>query len=148
MQKITRSPSYLVRNPHSYCFRINVPKDLQRYIEKKELRWSLRTGYRSVAKQKARALAYEVQTLFQGIRELVAVGDLSNQEIKRIVNEHIQNLLKSVEYLRIERFPLEMVGNLLPLMDRYIDQLGQEFQRQLVECNYVPAFQYARRMLP
>ena len=52
--KISKSPSYLIRNPYTYCFRMNVPKDLQPYIGKKELRYSLRTGYLGVAKQKAR----------------------------------------------------------------------------------------------
>jgi len=27
--QIGRSPSYLVRNPHSYCFRMRVPVDIQ-----------------------------------------------------------------------------------------------------------------------
>jgi len=39
------SPSYLVRNHYSYCFRMNVPMDLQPFIGKKELRYSLKTGY-------------------------------------------------------------------------------------------------------
>ncbi|MFZ7128285.1 MAG: DUF6538 domain-containing protein [Desulfobacterales bacterium] len=92
MQKITRSPSYLIRNAHSYCFRLVVPLDLQPYICKKELRWSLRTGYLSDAKQKARAMAVEVQALFQSVREMVVMGDLTDIEIKKLVNGHFQNL--------------------------------------------------------
>jgi hypothetical protein len=57
MHQITRSPFYLIRNPHSYCFRINIPKDLQPIIGKKELRRSLKTRYLSVVKAKARVMA-------------------------------------------------------------------------------------------
>jgi hypothetical protein len=38
------SPSYLIRNRYSYGFRLRVPADLQEYVGKKELRYSLRTG--------------------------------------------------------------------------------------------------------
>jgi len=30
-----RPPSYLARNPYSYCFRMFVPNDLQRFLGKK-----------------------------------------------------------------------------------------------------------------
>jgi hypothetical protein len=45
MKPITGSPSYLIRNPYSYCFRMKVPKDLQGIVGKKEIRYSLHTGY-------------------------------------------------------------------------------------------------------
>lgn len=45
MHQITRSPSYLIRNPHSYCFRMTVPAELRPLIGKRELRYSLQTGY-------------------------------------------------------------------------------------------------------
>ncbi len=44
MRTLSKSPHYLIRNPHSYCFRVNVPKDLQQLVGKKELRYSLKTG--------------------------------------------------------------------------------------------------------
>ncbi len=65
MQKLTKSPSYLIRNPYSYCFRIMVPKDLQAYVAKKELRYSLRKGYIPQAMCKARYLASQVHILFR-----------------------------------------------------------------------------------
>ena len=49
MKSISRSPHYLVRNPHSYCFRVNVPKDLQQLVGRRELRYSLKTGAVGVA---------------------------------------------------------------------------------------------------
>ena len=47
------SPSFLIRNRYSYCFRMNVPIDLRPMIGKKEFRYSLKTGYLSEAKSKA-----------------------------------------------------------------------------------------------
>ena len=120
MGKATRSPSYLVRNPYSYCFRINVPTDIQPYIGKKELRRSLRTGYMSVAKQKARKMAAEVQILFEWIRETAMIGDLSDNDIQQMVNEHIQKWFKVMEYLRTERFRPEQREKLDGLMNGWI----------------------------
>ena len=45
MRASPKSPSYLVRNPYSYCFRMVVPKDLQKFVGRRELRYTLRTGY-------------------------------------------------------------------------------------------------------
>jgi hypothetical protein len=67
--KTSRSPSYLVRNPYTYCFRMNVPKDLQAYIGRKELRYALKTGYLGKAKYKARIIAGQVQRVFKILRE-------------------------------------------------------------------------------
>jgi hypothetical protein len=50
--KVKQILSFLVRNPYTYCFRMNVPKDLQSRIGKKDLRYSLRTGYLGIAKHK------------------------------------------------------------------------------------------------
>jgi hypothetical protein len=69
MKPCSKSPNYLVRNPYSYCFRMTVPKDLQKVVGKKELRYSLKTGYLNDAKYKARILAGQVQRLFQHLRK-------------------------------------------------------------------------------
>ncbi len=61
MKQINRSPSYLVRNAHSYCFRLAIPKDLQTLVGKRELRYSLGTGYIGQAKNKSRYIASQVQ---------------------------------------------------------------------------------------
>ena len=63
------SPSYLVRNTYSYCFRMVVPSDLTGFVGKKELRYSLKTGYIGIAKTKARILAGQVQLLFRLLRK-------------------------------------------------------------------------------
>jgi len=96
--KIGRSPSYLIRNPYTYCFRMNVPKDLQRYVGKKELRYSLRTGYLGLAKQKARLLAGNIQYLFRYLRDRGHImSTLTDYQIQKIVNAYIREKLQSVE---------------------------------------------------
>ena len=81
--KISRSPSYLVRNPYTYCFRMNVPKDLQSYIGRKELRYSLKTGYLGDAKYKARVIAGQVQLIFKLLRK-------GNSSLMKLSDNRIQ----------------------------------------------------------
>lgn len=69
MYKTAHSPTYLVKNPYSYCFRIKVPEDLQPTLSKKELRYSLKTGNLPEAKTKARLLAGEVQLIFKRLTD-------------------------------------------------------------------------------
>ncbi len=95
MKPITGSPSYLVRNPYSYCFRMKVPKDLQGIVGKKEIRYSLHTGYVSIARNKARFLACQVQLIFRFLRKGgTALSKLSDDQIKVLVEHHIKNTLE------------------------------------------------------
>jgi len=85
-----RSPSYLVRNPYSYCFRMFVPKDLQPYIGRKELRYSLKTGYLSTAKYKARIMAGQVQRLFKFLRKGNSpLMKLSENQIQELIDKYL-----------------------------------------------------------
>lgn len=147
MSRITRSPSYLIRNPNSYCFRMTVPEDLQPYVQKMELRWSLNTRYISAAKKSARALAVAVQDLFQTVREMVAMGELTDSEIRQIVNDRIRSLIKAVEYLRTENFPKETQDKFLPMFKRHPARIAQSAKRDLANCNYLDAFFYVRQMI-
>ncbi|MDB4442264.1 tyrosine-type recombinase/integrase [bacterium] len=98
MKLNTKSPSYLIRNPHSYCFRLTVPKDLQKFVGKTELRYSLKTGYIGVAKQKARYLAGQVQYLFQYLREGgLALSGISDEKIQQMVNRYIKDQIADLE---------------------------------------------------
>jgi len=91
MPPIGSSPSYLIRNQYSYCFRMNVPKDLQPYLSRKELRYSLRTGYVGLAKHKARYLAVQVQILFKSLRKGgLALKSLSDDRVRELVNQYIR----------------------------------------------------------
>ena len=97
MLPIGKSPSYLVRNRHSYCFRMNVPVDLQPFIGKKELRYSLKTGYIGVAKHKSRYLAAQIRFLFNSFREgYSALKRLTDDQIRKIVNQYIQDRIKFI----------------------------------------------------
>ena len=88
-----RSSAYLSRNKHSYCFRIRVPVDIRHYLGKKELRYSLRTGYLGKAKLKARSLASMVQLLFQELRGgPLRFMELSDQEIQNLVLKHLEKI--------------------------------------------------------
>lgn len=100
--KIGKSPSYLIRNPYTYCFRMNVPRDLQRYVGKKELRYSLKTGYLGLAKRKARMLAGNIQCLFRWLRDKgYVISKLTNSQIQEsLVNELIGHVVESLSYGR------------------------------------------------
>ena len=95
MKPIPKSPSYLIRNPHSYCFRLTVPKDLQKFVGKTELRYSLKTGYIGVAKQKSRFLAAQVQLIFRYLRKGGTIlGRLTHDQIQKLVQTHIRNSIE------------------------------------------------------
>jgi len=96
--KIGKSPSYLVRNPYTYCFRMNVPQDIQPYIGRKELRYSLKTGYLSNAKYRARLMAGQVQELFRFLREgNTLLMKLSDNQIQELIDNYLKDLIKSYE---------------------------------------------------
>jgi hypothetical protein len=85
MKAPTRSPHYLVRNPYSYCFRVNVPKDLQRLVGKKELRYSLRTGFVGAARDKGQLIAVQVRQIFSCLRKGGRkLADLTDEKIQEL----------------------------------------------------------------
>ncbi|MBT8762474.1 site-specific integrase [Desulfohalobiaceae bacterium Ax17] len=96
MSSITKSPSYLIRNSSSYCFRLVIPKDLRPIICKTELRYSLRTGSLSIAKHRARLMASYVHRLFIELRSKKVLF-LRNQELnKKTINESLKKYFKKV----------------------------------------------------
>jgi hypothetical protein len=98
MKPSSRSPAYIVRAPFSYCFRLNVPADLQRFVGKREIRYSLRTGYLGVAKSKARFLAVSIQLLFRTLRRGGSIlTDLDDSKIRGLVNEYLEQHKKGLE---------------------------------------------------
>lgn len=89
------SPSYLIKNPYSFCFRMIVPKDLQPTIARKELRYSLGTGNLSDAKAKARYLAAKVQMLFRDIQsDYLENMDLSKKQIQSMLKKFMHGLIE------------------------------------------------------
>lgn len=104
MRPQSKSPSYLIRNPYSYCFRMNVPEDLRQFVGKRELRYSLKTGYRKEARAKAFLLAGKVYIIFKVLRKGGAeLSKLSDNQIQDIVKKYLENTVKMLE----ERWLLE-----------------------------------------
>lgn len=104
MRPQIKSPSYLVRNPDSYCFRMSVPEDLRQLVGKKELRYSLKTGYRKEARAKAFLLAGKVYIIFRALRKGgVGLSNLSENQIQEIVKKYLEDTVKMLE----ERWLLE-----------------------------------------
>ena len=54
MKRSRRSPAYKIQNSYGHCFRMIVSRDLQKFVENTEIRYSLKTGYLSEAKSKFR----------------------------------------------------------------------------------------------
>jgi integrase len=139
MKQINKSPSYLVRNSYSYCFRLVIPEDLKPYFGKKELRYSLKTGYIDEAKIKARFLAGNVQSIFRILRRGTMVN-LSDDRIKELVNTYIK---ESVE--RINNWFLDDTNEFPPYTNEpefysYISELDgikQDLIANLNMGNYV-----------
>ena len=71
MGGLRNSPTYIYRHSSSYIFRITTPVDIVPYINKKEFRYSLRTGSLSVAKFRARVIVSMIQMLFKDISRLL-----------------------------------------------------------------------------
>jgi hypothetical protein len=93
-----RSPSFLVRNAHSYCFRLIVPKDLRKFVGKTELRYTLRTGYLGIAKRKSRFLAGQVQFIFQSLRKGFHWMDkLSEGQVQQLVVAYIRRSIEGLD---------------------------------------------------
>jgi hypothetical protein len=76
-----------------------VPIDIQKYVGKKELRYSLRTGYLGVAKQKARCLAGQVQSVFRMLKNGDLMINLSEEKIQELVNNYIKQRLEQINNL-------------------------------------------------
>jgi hypothetical protein len=75
---------------------MKVPNDLQKFVGRKELRYTLKTGYLGAAKQKARFVAGQVQLIFKFLRKGGAVlAKLSEKIIQKLVHQYIKNAIES-----------------------------------------------------
>jgi len=87
--------TYLVRTPYSYCFRYRIPPDLHNVVGKKEIRYSLKTGYIGKAKTMSFQLAAKVQNLCAELRDVI--GDQTGSTIiampQELSPERIQELI-------------------------------------------------------
>lgn len=97
----THSPAYLVFQSSGYCFRFIVPEDLRPIVGKRELRYSLRTGFVSLAKERARRMAVAVNNLFSGIRKGGQMRELSEAQIKTLLAQYLKETLEQDETSRV-----------------------------------------------
>jgi integrase len=105
--KINKSPTYLIRNPYGYCFRMRVPPDLQPIINKKEIRYSLKTGNIVRAKHKACLIGGRVLQLFNYLsRKEHTMAELSPDQIHKLVLTFVRQALNDHESYRLESKPL------------------------------------------
>jgi integrase len=97
-----------------------VPADLQKLVGKKELRYTLKTGYLGVAKQKARFVAGQVQLIFRFLRKGGTVlTKLSEEQIKKLVHQYIKNSIESWEKSFYEEWNDELGSRPYQVIDFY-----------------------------
>ncbi len=102
---IGTSPAYLFWNSYNFCFRLKIPKDIRTFFDgKRELRSSLKTANLTLAKQKARYLAGNIQWLFEILRKNGSgMDELTKERMQLIINKYIRNKLDSLERTRLNR---------------------------------------------
>lgn len=78
-----RGLKYIVRRGDGFQLRLPIPKDLQDKLQRKELRWSLRTDSRSVAAQKAFRATLVFVELCDSLRRMEHLTDAKIKDIIR-----------------------------------------------------------------
>lgn len=81
------TPSFLVRQPHSYCFRMVVPPRHRPKLGRRELKYTLHTGALSTAKFRARSIAAYVLDLFTQL-------DAGASQVQTLTPEQLQGLIR------------------------------------------------------
>ena len=146
------SPAYLSRNRHSYCFRVRIPEDVRKFFGKKELRYTLGTGYIGKAKLEARRLAGIVQRLIHDLRNSSDCGimdSLTDQEIQKLVTEYLEKIKAGYDN------PVDPQSDNLPFHDEEsfrdylatLDDIKSDLCFQVASGNYEHVEQEARALL-
>jgi len=118
----TRSPSYLVRTPYSYCFRMKVPPDLQACVGRKELRYSLKTGSLSDAKYKARLIAGLVQWLFRKLKHINNKILLNGRITMELTASQVQEIIREFIQTALDDSKDDIIGLTRPLNSDEVDE--------------------------
>ncbi len=96
------TPTFLVKQPHGYCFRINVPVDLRKIVNLREIRYSLKTTDYLYARANALFLGLQVRRFFSELRERSDyLSRLTPQDFKRLIKEFVSNELDKAETKRL-----------------------------------------------
>jgi len=93
------TPSYLVRQPHSYCFRMVVPPRHRLKLGRAELKYTLHTGSLSTAKFRSRTIASFVLELFKKLAAggTSTVQTLPPEQIQGLIRDFVADCLKAQE---------------------------------------------------
>lgn len=99
---LAQLPPHVVRQGKTYYFRILVPFDLQQRLNKKELRYSLKTSSIDCAATRAKPIAFMVKQLFKQLRQdSIEMNRLSTKELQELVQKYIHITLDTFEMMRI-----------------------------------------------
>jgi hypothetical protein len=110
-----------------------VPADLQKFVRRKELRYTLKTGYLGVAKQKARFVAGQVQLIFKFLRKGgTLLGKLSDEKIHKLIHRYIKTSIENWDKNFYEKLdddppglrPYEAIDFFEDIRDQLIDHLN------------------------
>ena len=82
--------THLIHHSSGYIFRYCIPPDIQPFIQKKEIRYSLKTGSLRCAKSRANTMVSCVSAVFSDIRD---GGTMSNETADHI-NSQLRCILK------------------------------------------------------
>ena len=84
---------YLQNRSSGYYFRYTLPAPLQRLIGKRELKYSLKTSSRTVAKKKAAYIAGSLMQLAERYKGRMTVSD---KELQKLVGQHVRSIFEQV----------------------------------------------------
>jgi hypothetical protein len=141
------SNTYLIRNQYSYCFRLKVPNDLQKFVGRKEIRYSLKTGSKTEAGQNARLLAGHIQRLFRQLRRRGSyMVELNAEQVQQIIKGYVRDILEDDEVERVvSEFPIN--GETHDEQMREYESSIEFYKRDLALSNYDRIDRMAERML-
>ena len=111
-----RAPSYLKHHPSGYIFRYCIPKDVQAVVNRKELRYSLRTGKLGLAKVRARAMATATQRIIARLRS-GNMPELQTDQIHSLLKDWLKWALDTAEERRIVDPPTNSLDDRLQNLD-------------------------------
>jgi len=89
---------YLVRVNKRYYFRVRIPKDLSHSFKKREIKRSLKTRELQYAKSLVKVLSSKMEQVFM----LARCGLITDEQIQKLIEEHIQVILNTLEKERAE----------------------------------------------
>lgn len=93
--------SYVYQRNALFYFRFTFPLKISRLVGKRELRYSLRTGYRHSAVRRAMGLVVQVERFVWQLQKDSAMTQLSPQHLQALLDQHMRATLNQYEEQRI-----------------------------------------------